>query len=168
ELRQVLVEPQDVRDDLEDAVAVLAERRAERLDGGGAAAAGGDANRAGPAGERERELERPRLLVHPERRQVVEAVRDERAPEVDRLAAGTDEPHLRPVAAHVTLNAPAAAPLPSLPRISSRSWRSWASTSAGRSRTPCSSTTVASRPPRFPRRRIRPSRWARRPARSAL
>src|ERR687883_323152 len=76
------------------------------------ATAGRDAHRPCPSVERERQLERPGVFVEDERRQVGEAVRRERAREIDGLAARSDEPELRTVAAHVTLNAAVAAAVP--------------------------------------------------------
>ena len=83
ELREVLVEPQDVSD------------RVEHLARG---AAGDDrvartcfANDDGLRPGAERELDRPGVVVDPVRRQVGDAVRVHRPPEVDRLSAGADE-----------------------------------------------------------------------------
>ena len=55
-----------------------------------------DQDRSGlRGGEGDRDLERPLLLVDAHRREVDEAVRLDRAPEVDRLAARADERELR-------------------------------------------------------------------------
>ena len=54
----------------------------------------GDADGARAAAARQRHLERPRLLVDARRRQRRDAVRGERAAEVDGLAAGADERQL--------------------------------------------------------------------------
>ena len=88
----------------EDAVAVAAEGFADRLDGSVAAAAGGDADGSDAAAEGKRRLERAGVLVEPVWREVGEAVRGQRARQVDGLAARAHETKLRAIA-HVTLNA---------------------------------------------------------------
>jgi hypothetical protein len=100
-----------VGDDREDAVAVAAERLAERLDRRVPAAAGGDADGARAAAEGEGGLERPSVLVEPVRREIREAVRGEDAGEVDGLAAGAGEAKLGTIG-HVTLNAVTVSRLP--------------------------------------------------------
>ena len=93
--------------------------------------------RRGPCGarrERQRDLERPRLLVDPHRRQVDEAVRLDRPPQVDGLAACAPQRdpgrYVHAISFVERLSAPAYM----------RRWRSSASTSAARSRTPSCST----------------------------
>jgi hypothetical protein len=93
-----------VRDDGEDAVAVAVERLPDRLDRRVAAAAGGDADGPRAAAEGKRRLERAGFLVEPVWREVGEAVRSQRARQVDGLAARAHEAELRAIA-HVTLNA---------------------------------------------------------------
>src|SRR5439155_18644705 len=95
ERREILVEAKDVGDDVEDGIAVAAERLAYGLDRGVSAAAGGDANGPCATAEGKRGLERAGVLVEPVRCEVGEAVRGERARQVDGLAAGADEAELR-------------------------------------------------------------------------
>ena len=106
EARQVLVEPQHVAHDVEDA------RRT--VDVGVSRPALAHAQRARAAVDRERGLERPRLLVEPVRDQLGDPVRGERAPEVDGLAARADQLELRQRSAPV-LRVPRAR-LPAWPR----------------------------------------------------
>ena len=93
---EVLVQPQDVRDRGEDVVRLPRPgARPAAVTRARPASALGDPHRARPRPrQRHGDLERARLLVDPHRRQVDEPVRLDRAPEVDRLAAGAHERQL--------------------------------------------------------------------------
>ena len=105
ERAQVLVEAQDVRD---GRGAALGDRRArapaEHLDLRVPLRPSETRTVVGRlAVERQRQLERPRLLVDPVRRQVGDAVRGDRPPKVDRLAARADGARSRSCVRHLSL-----------------------------------------------------------------